>query len=567
MTPGRYSAPMVILGIADNHDSGAAVCIDGRLVAAVNQERIDRVKLSGAFPWGAIDEALRIAGVVERDVDRIVVGTSFTPSAILRAMPERHHSARAEGQFSPWLHGYVVYQCGLRATGMHMLEVDACRRIIERRLKTRPFVDASIEMMDHHRAHAEGAYRTQGRPSCLVLTVDAMGDGTSATASIGRDGQLDHLWRQSGLASINTFYSRITERLGFTAIRHEGKVTGLAAYTDPPAKLVAHFQERVHFVAPGFSRVPVERIDRATDAFWGEIDRWSREEVASAAQRVLEEAVVPFVQHWVAETGCGHVAVAGGAFANVKLNQHVAALPEVKSLWVIPHMGDGGLAVGAAVGAAGTTPTTMSDSFLGPGFSAKECRQALATANIPRYRPRDPVAKVAKLLAKGQIVARFDGRMEWGPRALGNRSILVRPHDASINDSLNEKLGRSEFMPFAPVIRQEDADRWFVGTAQAPDAARFMTVCFPVTPEFSESCPAAVHVDGTARPQIVHETENPQLHALLSAVGEETGVPVLVNTSFNMHEEPLVCTPGDAIRAWQEAEIDALWLGDQLITR
>ena len=234
---------MIILGIADNHDSGAAVVIDGRLVSAVNQERIDRTKHSGAFPWGAIDEALSIAGVRERDVDRIVVGTAFTPSAALRAMPARHAAAKQGGQFSKWLHRYIVYQSALRGAGMHTFEVDACRRILIRKLGARPFVKASVELMDHHRAHAEGAYRTQSRSECLVLTVDAMGDGTTATVSVGKNGQLDRVWRQSGLASINTFYSRVTEKLGFTALRHEGKVTGLAAYVEPPPSPADHNEQ------------------------------------------------------------------------------------------------------------------------------------------------------------------------------------------------------------------------------------------------------------------------------------------------------------------------------------
>ncbi len=558
---------MIVLGIADNHDSGAAICIDGRLISAVNQERIDRVKQSGAFPWGAIDEALRVAGVVERQVDRIVFGTSFTPSAILRAAPERHAAAKAGGQFSPWLHGYIVYQSGLKATGLHTLEVDACKRILTRRLKARPFVKASIEMMDHHRAHAEGAYRTQARQRALVLTVDAMGDGTTATASLGIDGQLDLLWRQSGLASINTFYSRVTERLGFTAIRHEGKITGLAAYADAPPALLHHFRSRVRFEGPGFSRMAAERIDRADDSFWGELANWSREEVASAAQQILEEAVVAYVAHWVQETGVGHVAVAGGVFANVKLNQHIAALPEVDSLWVIPHMGDGGLAAGAALGAAGATPTRLSHAYWGPSFTDKECRQALATAGIKRHRPKDAVDKVARLLAKGKVVGRFHGGMEWGPRALGNRSILARPHDPTVNDWLNERLGRSEFMPFAPVVRVEDAERYFLGTPKAMDAARFMTVCFETTARFQEECPAAVHVDGTARPQFIDADTQPELHKLLGAVGDLTGTPVLINTSFNLHEEPIVCTPSDAIRAWQGATLDVLWLGEQVLTQ
>jgi len=157
--------------------------------------------------------------------------------------------------------------------------------------------------------------------------------------------------------------------------------------------------------------------------------------------------------------------------------------------------------------------------------------------------------------------------MEWGPRALGNRSILASPFDASINDWLNGMLKRSEFMPFAPVVRLEDVDRWFSGVEKATDARRFMTVCFNVKPAFREKCPAAVHVDATARPQVVSAEDNPDLHALLTAFGERTGIPVLINTSFNMHEEPMVRTPSDAIRAWKASGIPALWLGEHLLSQ
>ena len=556
---------MIILGIADNHDASAAVVVDGRLVSAVNQERIDRVKHSGAFPWGAIDEALRLADVRERDVDRIVVGTSFTPSAALRALPNQHQSTRDQGQFSPWLHRYIVYQSGLKAAGLHTVEVDACRRILERKLLARPFSKANVEMMDHHQAHAEGAYRTQEKSRCLVLTVDAMGDGTTATASVGADGQLDRLWRQSGLASVNTFYSRVTERLGFRPNRHEGKVTGLAAYVEPPAGLVSHMERAVCFEGPGFSRMSSRVRARPDDRFWRVLDDYTREEVAAAAQTVLERAVVPFVAHWVNQTGIHDVAVAGGVFANVKLNQRIASLECVNSLWVKPHMGDGGLSVGAAMGSAGCSPSKLTDAYLGTVADPKSIRAALSVVGLPRRKTSDVCNKVAAVLTEGGVVARCSGAMEWGPRALGNRSILACPFDPDINDWLNERLKRSEFMPFAPVVRAEDVDRWFKGVSKAADAARFMTVCFDVTPEFQAAAPAAVHVDGTARPQIVDQETNPDLHKVLGLCGERTGTPVLINTSFNMHEEPMVRTPTDAIRAWRASGIEALWLGDHLL--
>jgi carbamoyltransferase len=274
---------------------------------------------------------------------------------------------------------------------------------------------------------------------------------------------------------------------------------------------------------------------------------------------------VPFVAYWVKKAGCGHIAVAGGIFANVKLNQRIASLDCVHSLWVKPHMGDGGLSVGAALGSAGVSPRRFDHAYWGTDADPTTIRRALSVAGLSKRKTASVVDRVVSTLAEGKVVARCAGAMEWGPRALGNRSILAAPFDPEINQWLNDRLKRSEFMPFAPVVRAEDVDRWFKGVGKAPESARFMTVCFDATPEFQKVAPAAVHVDGTARPQVVSAETNPGLHAVLTAFGEKTGVPVLINTSFNMHEEPMVRTPTDAIRAWQESGIEALWLGDHLL--
>lgn len=560
---------MIVLGVADNHDSGAAISVDGRLYAAVNQERMDRHKGSGAFPWGAIDAVLESANLRPRDVDRVVFGTGFTPATLLRAFPAQHAAARRGGQFSPLLHAYVLYQSVLRNTGLHMLEVDASHALLSRRLQERTFGQVELEMMDHHRAHAEGAYRTQPLGRCLVLTLDAMGDGTTATASVGHDGQLDLLWRQSGTAAVNTFYSRITELLGFQPNRHEGKITGLAAYAEPPQPLLEQFRAYLSFRDGRFARVSRRTFARADDPFWSSVLQWSREEVAAAAQVVLEEVSVAFAVHWAEKTGIRDLALAGGVFANVKVNQRIAEHDAINSVWVMPHMGDGGLAVGAALGATEAAPVALSDAYLGPPLPDFDVYRALGNAELPRDRAEDAggvIAAAADRLAAGQVVARCAGRMEWGPRALGNRSIFACPDKPGLNDTLNARLQRTEFMPFAPIARIEDAQRWFIGLEKVSDAARFMTVSVPTTADFQQRCPAATHVDGTARPQLVSAADNPEVHALLTAVGERTGTPVLINTSFNMHEEPIVCTASDAIRAWQSAGLDALWLGPYLIS-
>ncbi|NOY27442.1 MAG: carbamoyltransferase, partial [Oligoflexia bacterium] len=209
----------------------------------------------------------------------------------------------------------------------------------------------------------------------------------------------------------------------------------------------------------------------------------------------------------------------------------------------------------------------LPSACLGTLPSDRACAEALSIAQLPRTRPENIVAAAAELLAQGKVLARCAGKMEWGPRALGNRSVLYRADEPDVNRWLNDQLKRSEFMPFAPICRAEDADRWFIGVDKAPASSHFMTVCFDVRPEFRQRCPAAVHVDGTARPQLVSAQDKPDLHALLTAFGESTGTPVLINTSFNMHEEPIVATAQDAVRAWKAAGLDALWLGPYLVKR
>jgi carbamoyltransferase len=555
---------MIILGIADNHDSGAALLVNGKLVGALNQERIDRVKNSSQFPWGAIDQLLQSHQISYAEIDRISIGTAFTPSAFLRANPKQHQRAKSNGQFSPLLHSYMLYQSSLRRSGLYTIEVDACHRILRTKLLERPFKNPDIRLLDHHEAHAQGAYRTQPRETCLVMTLDAMGDGLSSTVWRATDGELRKLWDQSGLAAINLFYSRITELLGFTPLKHEGKITGLAAYVSPPDELLRHFRGHVCFTKGKFKHIDPLTPAHRHDSFWAKTRDYSKQEVASAAQAILEECVLNFIRYWISKTGLKDLALAGGIFANVKLNQKIAELDEVQSIWIMPHMGDGGLSVGAALATADSPPTEIDSIYLGFEPSKDDIFRALKRNNLER-QTENSLNRAADCLANGGVIARCSGKMEWGPRALGNRSIFATPEDPNINSTLNKRLDRTEFMPFAPIVRDIDAHRYFVGLDKCESATRFMTICLETTEEFQKNCPAAVHVDNTARPQILSKQDNPEVYQLLTAIGERTGVPVLINTSFNMHEEPIVCTADDAIRAWLSSGLEGLLIGEHFV--
>jgi carbamoyltransferase len=560
---------VIILGINDNHDSGAALCIDGELVAAVGQERIDRVKFSGAFPWDAIDEVLYIAGVGPGDVDRIAFGSHFTPITALRRLPAFHHGTKSQSsQFSGLLNAYISYQVFIKETGLWPLEADLSRRLLHRRLRVRG-LKAPVITLEHHSAHAYSAYRSQPNPDALVFTIDAMGDGTSVTVSLGENGDLKPIYRQSGFSAINTYYSRITEWLGFRANRHEGKITGLAAYAEPPPELVRHFRKQLRFRESneGFTLQNYLRKQSKTDTFHRFLERFTREQIAAALQKNLEQQVCAFVEYWVRKTGRRNIALAGGVMANVKLNQRIHEIEDVETIFVYPNMGDGGLAAGAALALSAVTNHPLAHVYYGRDFSADDCERVLKESGLPYVRPDDMADTAAEALEAGLVVARVAGRMEWGPRALGNRTVMFRPDDPAVNDWLNDKLNRTEFMPFAPVTLWEERERCYYGLEGAEDAARFMTVCFDCTPEMKRSSPGVVHCDGTARPQLIRRQDNPDYYDIVAAFHRRTGIPSVINTSFNMHEEPIVRSPRDGVRAFVESGLDHLILGPFFVSQ
>jgi carbamoyltransferase len=429
---------------------------------------------------------------------------------------------------------------------------------------------------DHHYCHAASAYHTSGWDRCAVVTMDAAGDAYCSRIYAARGGRLTPVQQVPFYHSIASYYGYATHLCGFREGHHEGKVTGLAAYGKPDktaevfTRLIAYDPGRFHHInRGGYMMRAVGRLRRGLAGA-------PREDIAAGAQRHLEEQVVPYIRDAVRRTGEGNVAVAGGLFANVKLNQRIREIPEVTGVWIHPHMGDGGLAVGAALAlwadraqAPPDRGARWPDVYLGPTWSAAEVERILAeTPGVRWRRVPDPEHEVARLLAAGKVVARCAGRMEYGPRALGNRSILYQATDPTVNDWLNKRLRRTEFMPFAPILLAEDAPAYLKDVdARSAYAAEFMTITYAVTDRCRQEAPAVVHVDGTARPQVVTATSNPQVRRILEHYKGLTGLAVVINTSFNMHEEPIVCSPQDALRAFREGRLEVLALEDYLVER
>ena len=257
----------------------------------------------------------------------------------------------------------------------------------------------------------------------------------------------------------------------------------MAALAKPNKKLLRHFRSRYRFAGGRFSRIFPWPIDSKTDPYWREVLNYPREVIASTAQAILEEVTTSFVLHWIKMTGCKNIALAGGVFANVKLNQRLMDHPMVEDIWIAPNMGDGGLAVGALMSQIQPVPHQISNVYWGNSLGRIDVRRAISRSHIEPIR-NDIIAKIAQILSQNKYVAVCRGKMEWGPRALGNRSILALADDVDCNEKLNTKLNRSEFMPFAPVVRSEDRNRFFIGLQKAEHASRFMTVCCQVTKEF-----------------------------------------------------------------------------------
>jgi carbamoyltransferase len=572
----------VILGLASSHDASACVFRDGELLSAVSQERVTRRKNDGyRLPFEAMHHALEAAGVARREIDAVALMHSFFPEKFFRReslakeIEARVVRARRRltGEEDRYLNANDLLKRA-RSLGRDIRPYFRESRFITE-LGLRPGTHAAF--FDHHATHAAAAAHYSGFDACAVITIDGVGEldvhYTSGTLAGGRLERIDHSARLG--TSPGEYYEAITEAMGFIALRHEGKVLGLAAYGEP-RQLYAEFARALR-PAPdrrGFDSDFAGRPDAyaARKAYLeGLVKRHPRENVAAAAQRVFEDAILAVVHDFLVRTGMRRVAVNGGVFANVKLNQRIAALAEVDELFVFPGMSDSGNSVGAAVllqdaidpGFIARRSGALHEVYWGSRWSEEACRRALESAAV-RYvhlEESNLVARAADAIHAGRVLGWFQGRMEFGPRALGNRSVLARATEASINTTLNTRLERTEFMPFAPSVLAEHADTVFENVARSAHCLPFMTITCDVRPEWRKRIPAVVHVDGTARPQTVARAVNPLYWSVIEAYRQRSGIPLVLNTSFNVHEEPIVCFPGNAVRALIDDRVDCLALG------
>ncbi|GEO95727.1 carbamoyltransferase family protein [Kocuria turfanensis] len=537
---------MNYLGInAIFHDPAAALVVDGRVVAAAEEERFSRRK-HGKRPvpfsaWELPEQAMRWclaeAGLTPADLD--AVGYSFDP-AIAAEMPD--------DPYDPVRVDYARRAPGFLAEALPGLDRD------------------KVRFVEHHVAHAASAGLAAPSRTSSVLVVDGRGEAHSHLAGRYRDGELEILHRQALPESLGLLYESLTDHLGFLRSSDEFKVMALASYGEP--RFLPELREIVRATgdggftaqAPDWSRFASRRID---DGTWG----GDHADLAASVQAVVEEVLVDLATWLHGQTGDRVLTMAGGTALNCVANSRIWRDTPFEEVWVQPASGDSGTALGAALHLAqeaGDLGEPQPTAALGRSWSDEELAQWLRTAQVPFTTPEDLAGEVADVLADNGVVAWFDGRSEFGPRALGRRSLIANPMHPDNLERLNDVKGREQFRPVAPMVLEERAAEIFSG---GPMPSPFMLFVHDVAPEWREKIPTVTHVDGTARIQTVTDEDNAGIAALLRAFDERTGVPVVVNTSLNTAGRPMVDDPRDALELFGSAPVAALVLGPHLVRR
>jgi len=541
---------MRILGVnAVFHDPAAALVVDGQIVAAAEEERFSRRKHGKRpVPFAAWEQpeqsaawCLNEGGLQAEDLN--LVGYSYDPDLVDHSLagldPAWEQLRTTFARRAPWL---------LR-TALPGLDPDRVR------------------FVPHHVAHAASAALAAPFDDCAVLVADGRGESTSALAGQYQDGKLEELATQRLPHSLGLYYEELTEHLGFARSSDEYKVMALASYGTP--RFADALAERVYACADGGFRT--EPIDWASLAPKREANQdgfdQAHADLAASVQRRLEDVLLELIGWLHDRTGQRDLAMAGGTALNCVANTRLLAEGPFERLWVQPAAGDAGTALGAALqlGAeAGEPRTTMTGADLGRGFTDSELEQWLRRAKLRYERPPDLATTVATALAEDQIVAWFAGRAEFGPRALGHRSLLAHPGRAENLERLNDVKGREQFRPVAPMVRLDRAGELF---GRGPIPSPYMLFVHDVAPEWRERIPAVTHVDGTARIQTVDPDDEPVLAAMLAEFERRTGLPTVVNTSLNTAGRPMVDHPLDALECFGSAPIDLLALGPFLVRR
>ncbi len=574
---------MNILGVRYGHDASAALIIDGQIIADVAEERFTRIKDDASFPINSIQYCLKAGNISSEELDCLAIPTTFVQDAFhsFFSIPESI-LPQTKNKTSRGLRKFIgnVFSDIILKDQVYSSSVSPVLPLYQKPLELSK--TCKIHLVDHHLAHAASACYTSGKhgEKALVVTMDGGGDGVSVAIWRFEHNRIESLKKYDGTASLGWFYANATEAMGWRHGSDEWKVMGLAPYGTPQSGALSGYY-------PEFENGYLVKSHE-----YGQFGRWNDhganhyhgkdslelsriyqklgpENFAAEVQRVSEEQAFNIVLPWLAREKTRHVLCSGGFFLNVKFNQKLWFSGNLDSQWVYPNAGDSGLAAGSALHAyysvySDKKPLKLEHLCNGPEYSNDVIKTLLDDRGLGYSFVENPSDIAAQYLSKNYVVGWFQGRMEAGPRALGNRSILMSPLTAVNKNIINRKIKfREHFRPFAPAILMEKMHEYFV----KPREEEFMTCSFDVVQEKKESIPAVVHVDGTARPQMVRREANPRFYDLIRRFGELSGEYVVLNTSFNVKGEPIVCHPRDALKCFFDTGIDILIMNNYVLEK
>ena len=579
---------MFILGLNIGHGATAALLKDGQILKAVSEERFSRIKNHSGIPIRSIKWILESENISMKDIDLVTL--------------DDHYFISRDPYFSQnFIKSYknkkpikkIISNIGYSFPGLFK-KVDSLKdgltqskRLHERKnLKEAIAVylnypENKIILLDHHKTHAFSTVSNLGKEEWLVLTLDGEGSGFCASVNIFKDGQMRTISKTPKSASLGYFYALATMHMGLKPLEHEFKVMGLAPYAKKD-----HINKNYTLVDKLFrvkddltfnSRFSMQFADIF---FKKEMQGIRFDTFAGIVQKMTEDKIIEWVKAAIKKTGIKRVALSGGVFMNVKVNQKIAALPEVEKIFITPSCGDESNAIGSCwygyylycnKNKMDFSPKKLNGLYLGPEYSENHIEQMIKRDRLEkRYnitKPKYIEKKVAQLLSKGQIVARFAGKSEWGARALGNRSILANPTDPDTIRILNETIKDRDFwMPFTPSLIEEYSEK-YISNPKKIDAP-YMVLTFDSLKDAKKDLPAAIHpYDLTVRPQIVSKSMNPTYHKLISEFAKLTGRGAILNTSFNLHGQPNVLTPEDAVYTVDNSSLNYLAVGSYLFEK
>jgi carbamoyltransferase len=571
--------PRYILGISCHyHDAAATLVKDGKVVFAADEERFSRKKHDAGFPILAIQECLKWANITIDQVEHI----GFYEKPFLKF----ERILRQHLDYFPKT--FKTFQMAIPSWLSEKIRV---RHVIRKRLG----YQGDVFFVDHHLSHAASAFLPSPFQEAAILTIDGVGEWTTTTIGIGRGKSLKLFKEIRFPHSLGLLYSTLTAYLGFSVNNSEYKVMGLSPYGlmdrsqnswYPKMRQVIDIKpdgsyslNMEYFIFQHSDRMPSPLL---CELLGGPIRKESdpmekrHEDIAAALQMVTEDAVLAMLRYAHQVTSCDNVVLSGGVALNSVCNGKILAETGFKKVWIQPNAGDGGNSMGVAlfvenVILGNARNYVLDDAYLGPSYAPEKVEAFLKASGIKYTRftsDEELINKTAKLLSENQVIGWFQGRMEWGPRALGARSILSNPCSQEMKAILNEKVKHREaFRPFAPAVCAEDADEYFACDLPVPAPADFMLMVYPIKEKYRDQLPAVTHVDGSGRLQTVRRSQNALYYDLIKAFGRISGIPILVNTSFNIRGEPIVCTQEDAYRCMMGTGIDCLILGEFMIRR